>query len=402
MKNLIITICCLLGLTQATFSQTKAEKLFQAPVEEYKKSPMQTLQNRASEDYVFMSGSGYVANKAQIVALFKNVSHVDVDMKDLKVRQVGNTLIATGKEHTVRHYIDGTPDLTSDYLSTYIYEIKGNNLVYLSGQHTPPAPASSPAEEENIKNMLRQETIDVYAAKDVNGYFLDSPLTFRGWNTRTGYATKFGYAEIKKENDATFGSRPREMNPLNENFTFKFYGLNACMVTYNQYLYGKPNIPSKEMRMLEKVNGTWKIAGLMVLWDYSGNAFEQANVKKPIETETNSYHAGNIDLMNKQWAMNVNYIERQQENLKTVAGASHLKGTQSQAFGEEYKKMAKPTQQTYKIPDYEAHVGSVNAWATYAQEVFNADGKLANKTRELRILERFDGWKIVMMSCVEL
>lgn len=161
---------------------------------------------------------------------------------------------------------------------------------------------SQNAEEADIKQMLRQETIDVYAAKDVNGYFLDSPATFRGWNTRTGYSVKFGFAEIKKENDATFGNRPRTVEPINENFTFKFYTPKAVLVTYDQFIYGKENnaIPSKEVRMLEKVGKSWKIAGLVALWDYSGNAFEQANVRKTIDAETAAYHAGDVDAMNKQ------------------------------------------------------------------------------------------------------
>jgi hypothetical protein len=349
-----------------------------------------------------MSGSGYMANKSQVVAIFKNVKSIDVSFKDLKVRQVGNTVIATGLEHDVRHHSDGTPDLALDYLSTYVYEIKGNKLIGLSGQHTYPTLGDIKTEEENIKNMLRQETIDVYAGKDVTGDFIDSPKTFRGWNTRTGYSMKFGVADIKKENDATFGSRPREMKPINENFTFKYYGNNAVMVTYDQYLYGKEQAPSKEMRMLEKVNGQWKVAGLMALWDYSDNAFEKGNVRKTIEAETQAYHAGDVSAIEKQWAYNAAYVERQQTYLKTIGGTAYLKGDQLRAFSEQFKKAHKPTGLTYKIADYEAHIGTTNAWVTFTQETFDASGKAVHKIREMRILERLDGWKIVAMSNVEM
>jgi hypothetical protein len=137
MKKIIITTLCLFAVLPMAFAQ--AEKLFQANVEDYQKNPMKNISERATDDYVLVSGSGYIANKAQIVALFKNVNRVEVSFKDLKVRQFGNTVIATGKEHSVRHYNDGTPDLTTDYLSTYVYEIKDNRLVSLSGQHTIPA-----------------------------------------------------------------------------------------------------------------------------------------------------------------------------------------------------------------------------------------------------------------------
>lgn len=139
MKTILSTALCFMALLPMAFAQTQAEKLFQANVDEYQKNPMKNIIERATDDYVLISGSGYIANKAQIVALFKNVSRVDVSFKDLKVRQFGNTVIATGREHSVRHYNDGTPDLTTDYLSTYVYEIKGDRLVSLSGQHTVPS-----------------------------------------------------------------------------------------------------------------------------------------------------------------------------------------------------------------------------------------------------------------------
>jgi len=387
---------------QTSFCQTKAEKMFLASLEELKSNPSKAITERASQDYVLVSGNGYIADKASVVSIFKNVRNLDVSFENLNVRQTGNTVIATGKEHTVRHYTDGTPDLTTDYLVTYVCEIKNNNLIYLSGQHTVPAPVKDANEEESIKNMLKQETIDVYAAKDVSGYFIDSPNTFRGWNTRTGYSAKFGISDIRKENDATFGYRPRTMNPVNENFTFKFYGTNAVLVTYDQYLYGKEQAPSKEMRMLEKVNNSWKIAGLMALWDYSDNAFEKGNVRKTIEAETNAYHAGDVETMNKQWAYNAPYVERQQVYLKTIGVPVSLKGDALRAFGEQFKKVHKPTGLTYKISDYEAHIGTTNAWVTFTQETFDASGKAVHKIREMRILERLDGWKIVAMSNVEM
>lgn len=139
MKTILITVLSFFALLPIVFAQTQAEKLFQANAEEYGANPMKNIMERATDDYVLISGTGYIANKAQIVALFKNVSRVEVNFKDLKVRQFGNTIIATGREHSVRHYNDGTPDLTTDYLSTYVYEIKGDRLVSLSGQHTVPS-----------------------------------------------------------------------------------------------------------------------------------------------------------------------------------------------------------------------------------------------------------------------
>lgn len=136
MKKILITVLSFFALLPMAFAQTQAEKLFQANAS-IRANPMKNIMERATDDYVLISGTGYIANKAQIVALFKNVSRVDVSFKDLKVRQFGNHMPRA--EDSVRHYNDGTPDLTTDYLSTYVYEIKGDRLVSLSGQHTVPS-----------------------------------------------------------------------------------------------------------------------------------------------------------------------------------------------------------------------------------------------------------------------
>jgi hypothetical protein len=139
MKKLVLSALFFCALVPVTFAQTQAEKLFQANVEDYKKNPMKNIQDRASDDFVLISGNGYIADKAKTAAIFKNVSHVDVSFNNLKIRQIGNTLIATGQEHSVRHHTDGTPDLVTDYLSTYVYQINGSQLISLSVQHTIPA-----------------------------------------------------------------------------------------------------------------------------------------------------------------------------------------------------------------------------------------------------------------------
>ena len=403
MKKNIITLflICLFG-SWGAFAQTKTEKFFAAMKAEFEANPAKAIQDRAVDDYVLVSGTGYMANKSQIVALFKNVKNVDVTFENLKLRQSGNTIVATAKEHSVRHYNDGTPDLTTDYISSYVYEIKGNNLMYLSGQHTEPALGNAQAEEEKIKNMLRQETIEAFAGKDIDKYFVASPSTFRVWNIRSGaHETDYGLADMKARS-AKYFTAARNMNPDNDKHAFQWLGNDAVVVSYDQYLYGRTSPPSKEVRILKRANGEWKITGLMAFTNYTGHKFEQDNVRKTIEAETNAYHAGDVDLMEKQWAFKADYVERQQEYLKKVGATGFLKGAALRTFSEQFKKAHKPTGFTYKISDYEAHVGTTNAWVTYSQETSDATGKLVQKSREMRILERVDGWKIVAMSNVEI
>ena len=398
MKKSILSTICFIAIVNFVQAQSKAEKMFQQTLAEYQKNPLKLVSENLSENYVLVSGSGYMAGKSQLIALFKNVKSIDVTMKDLKVRQVGNTVIVNANEHNLRHHSDGTPDLALDYVSTYVYEIKGNKLLGLNGQHTYPALENTKTEEENIKNFLRQETIDAYAlkTKEAADAFIQKPTTFRLWNIRTGYETQFGWEKIDASNRKDFGIKPRIMNPENENFTHKFYGNNAAIVTYDQYLYGKYQKPSKELRILEKTSEGWKIGGLVALTDYSHNAYEDGLIKKTIETETKAYHEGNAELLKSQWAEN-EYIERQQQNLK-AAGSAFFKGKDLIAFSDQYLKTHKPTGLITKVSDYSAHMSGAQAWATFTQETINPDGT-SSKARELRILERIGGaWKIIVMS----
>lgn len=137
-KNLCFLFFAVVFTTSVS-AQTPIETLFEGMKKEFESNPSKAIQESAIEDYVLISGTGYVANKQQIVNLFKNVSKVDARFQDLKLRQFGNFVIATGREFSVRHYSNGSPDSSTDYLVTYVYEIKDGKLIYISGQHTVPA-----------------------------------------------------------------------------------------------------------------------------------------------------------------------------------------------------------------------------------------------------------------------
>ena len=139
MKKTLCFLFFAVALTTSVSAQTPIATLFEDMKKAFEANPSKAIQEQAVEDYVLVSGTGYIANKQQIVNLFKDVSKVDARFQDLKLRQFGNLLIATGREFSVRHYSNGSPDLSTDYLVTYVYEIKDGKLLYVSGQHTVPA-----------------------------------------------------------------------------------------------------------------------------------------------------------------------------------------------------------------------------------------------------------------------
>jgi hypothetical protein len=135
-------------------------------------------------------------------------------------------------------------------------------------------------------------------------------------------------------------------------------------------------------------------------------AFAQASadeiaVRKTIETETRAYHEANHALLMAQWS-DKPYIERQQANLQPT-GAPFLKGDNLRAFGDSYIKTMKPTGNTVRMSDYDVHISGPMAWATYTQDTVDGTGKVQDKQREIRILERDTaGWKIVFLGFQEM
>lgn len=131
-----------------------------------------------------------------------------------------------------------------------------------------------------------------------------------------------------------------------------------------------------------------------------GQATDDAKlVRQAIETETRSYLEVKPDLMRASWAAKP-YIERQQDELKDVAGGNpFLKGNSLLQFGETYLKSAKNTGNTLRISDYDAHLSGDMAWTTYTEEELDKAGAVVRKNRTVRILERqADGWKVVFIG----
>ena len=253
--------------------------------------------------------------------------------------------------------------------------------------------AQTAADEATIKECVIQSTKDAYALRQAehDSRYADTKSAFIASNNRSGYQIFSGATSLS----SVFGSKSREVNPRLENVTFKFYGPNAAFVTYDQYLYEKP---SKEVRMMEKQNGQWKVGSSVSLWDYNQNKFEEDAVRKTLETETRAFHEANSDLLRAQWSTKP-YTERQHTNLEATLGTPYVKGDKLTAFADAYMKTLKPSGNTTRISDYDVHISGAMAWATFTQETLDKAGAVLYKQREIRVLEReTTGWKIVFLG----
>lgn len=136
------------------------------------------------------------------------------------------------------------------------------------------------AEKESIMKIIELET-EFFYKRDYNGWkenFAQTDYSFQAWNNTDGtFDAKVGWAEIDErtrkylqENPVPPGgsSHPRVER---RNMKIKFFGETLAYMMWDQY---NSNIDlnaynhSKDTRIMEKIDGKWKIVSVASYWDY--------------------------------------------------------------------------------------------------------------------------------------
>lgn len=117
--------------------------------------------------------------------------------------------------------------------------------------------------------------------------WVNEDYAFLAWNTsKGGYDSAVGWKAIDKmsgdyiKNNPVKDAKASHPTVKRKDINVKFYGANMAYLTYLQYNSHKTNTyftPSQEVRIMEKVNGEWKIVQISAFWDY--------NTKIPMEEE---------------------------------------------------------------------------------------------------------------------
>jgi hypothetical protein len=141
------------------------------------------------------------------------------------------------------------------------------------------APALDEKKElEAIMQTIRSET-DCFFKRDYACWkdnFIQRDYAFQAWSNPDG---TFDAKQSWKKVDEQVGKYIRENKVLGtehnsverRNLVHKFYGDNAVFLVWDQYNStpsGKKYYHSKEVRVMEKENGKWKIVNVSAFWDY--------------------------------------------------------------------------------------------------------------------------------------
>lgn len=107
---------------------------------------------------------------------------------------------------------------------------------------------------------------------------------FQAWSNPNGtFDARSGWETVDKEISNYIKANPipsigRKRKVIRKNMVVKFYGDNVAYLTYDQYnekRSGEKFTYSKDVRIMEKHAGVWKIANVSSFWDYKDSFAEE-------------------------------------------------------------------------------------------------------------------------------
>ncbi|GGG81877.1 hypothetical protein GCM10007415_13270 [Parapedobacter pyrenivorans] len=133
-------------------------------------------------------------------------------------------------------------------------------------------------EKDAVLATIEKET-EAFFARDYDNWkstYVQEDYAFQAWSNRDGtFDSSVGWENI----DNTVGKyihdnpEPVSSHPIVErkNITFKFYDENVAYLTWDQFnsdREGEVFFHSKEVRLMEKIDGVWKIVCVSAFWDF--------------------------------------------------------------------------------------------------------------------------------------
>jgi hypothetical protein len=133
-------------------------------------------------------------------------------------------------------------------------------------------------EKKAILATIEKET-ESFFARDYNAWksnYAQTDYAFQAWSNDDGtFDSHVGWEDINKqigkyisENPEALSSHPKVER---KNMKFKFYGDDVAYLTWDQFNSDKAEKNfhhSKEVRLMEKIDGQWKIVCVSAFWDY--------------------------------------------------------------------------------------------------------------------------------------
>lgn len=133
-------------------------------------------------------------------------------------------------------------------------------------------------EKAAIKQVIENETQSFFG-RDYNKWksnYAQTDYAFQAWSNNDGtFDSNVGWDDINKQIGKYISDNPEPVSSHpkveRKNMLFKFYGDNVAYLTWDQFNSDqemKNFHHSKEVRLMEKIDGQWKIVCVSAFWDY--------------------------------------------------------------------------------------------------------------------------------------
>jgi hypothetical protein len=141
-------------------------------------------------------------------------------------------------------------------------------------------PFNEVAEKSAIMETIVNETESFYK-RDYEGWkknFAQTDYAFQAWSNADGtFDAKTGWDEVDKKIGAYIKANPVEAGKSSyprverKNMVIKFFSEKLAYLVWDQYNSDKDGLTfllSKDQRIMEKIDGEWKIVNVSSYWDY--------------------------------------------------------------------------------------------------------------------------------------
>ncbi|MDB5121261.1 MAG: hypothetical protein JWN56_2479 [Sphingobacteriales bacterium] len=131
-------------------------------------------------------------------------------------------------------------------------------------------------EKTAIRKVIENETKSFFE-RDYNSWaqnYAHTDYAFQAWSNRDGtFDANVGWTDINDQLGKYISDNPEKTHPVVErkNMLFKFFDENLAYLIWDQFnsdLDKKNFHHSKEVRLMEKINGQWKIVCVSAFWDH--------------------------------------------------------------------------------------------------------------------------------------
>jgi predicted ester cyclase len=123
-----------MAVVQFSFAQSSAEQKINAAFVEFKQNPATFIEKYASEDYYFITAEGRFMNKTQNIQLVSGAKLDEMTLSERNYKMIGEIVIFSGINQS--KWSMGTNSINYKDAFTYVLSIKGNDIKWLSAQHS--------------------------------------------------------------------------------------------------------------------------------------------------------------------------------------------------------------------------------------------------------------------------